>query len=152
MLSQVFTLALLAATAICSPVAQASTEPTTTAAPSSTTPATSTTSATSTRTRPTAVPRKCVLTEGPNPFIIDPFTRPDCVCKCYKSACKSLNRGGSYADYVACIETNFGPNKSPSWGTEMIAAFGACTGVSLCPGGFLVSKGLTGEQSTRCIG
>jgi len=43
----------------------------------------------------------------------------------------NIQQGGSYEDYVGCINTYFGPNKV-DFGTEMIAAYGACVGVS-CP-------------------
>ncbi|KAK0617356.1 hypothetical protein B0T14DRAFT_568865 [Immersiella caudata] len=125
MLSRLFTLALLATTAACNPIAQAP-EPTSTVLPTSATA----TKTTSTRTRPEST-RVCVLTDGPNPVIIEKFARPDCVCRCYREACESLNAKGSREDFLACINKHFGPNPV-NFGTEMIAAYGACVGGTRC--------------------
>jgi hypothetical protein len=40
-----------------------------------------------------------------------------------------VQQKGSYEDYEKCIIKYFGPNPV-DFGTEMIAAFGGCTGVS----------------------
>ncbi|KAK0641154.1 hypothetical protein B0T16DRAFT_209800 [Cercophora newfieldiana] len=133
MLSRILTLALLVATAVTSPVAQAlSEEPSTTPLPTSTiATSTSSTKTSSTRTRPTST-RTCVLSEDPK-IVIEQFTRPNCVCDCYKQACQSVNRGGSHEDYLACLNRHFGPNPV-DFGTEMIAAYGGCVGGTRCIG------------------
>ncbi|KAI5867631.1 hypothetical protein GGS23DRAFT_186913 [Durotheca rogersii] len=47
----------------------------------------------------------CVLIEGDNPYILDPFNRPQCACDCIKVACQQADP----AQTDLCLRTPF-PN------------------------------------------
>ena len=48
------------------------------------------TTATSTPVESRAASGVCVLIEGPNGYVIDPYNRPACTCECQKSACRAV--------------------------------------------------------------
>lgn len=33
----------------------------------------------------------CVLIDGNDPYVLDPFDRPQCACDCIKEACKQVS-------------------------------------------------------------
>ncbi|KAI1140787.1 hypothetical protein F5Y05DRAFT_286897 [Hypoxylon sp. FL0543] len=33
----------------------------------------------------------CVLIDGDNPYVLDPFNRPQCACDCIKEACAQVS-------------------------------------------------------------
>ncbi|KAK4184268.1 hypothetical protein QBC35DRAFT_60913 [Podospora australis] len=81
---------------------------------------------------PALLPRAvCVLAEGENGYTIDPFTRPPCVCKCLKSSCEEVTNNDE--DYLLCVKTPW-PSDANPWSSQLIVAFGRCTGAIRCIG------------------
>lgn len=98
----------------------------------------------------------CVLAEGENGYTIDPFTRPPCVCACLKIACDGVTN--SDEDYLLCVKTPWPSSENP-WSSQLITAFGACTGVSkptalMIPPSRLrmLTRVIVLLQSRHCIG
>ncbi|KAI1479812.1 hypothetical protein F4774DRAFT_381234 [Daldinia eschscholtzii] len=84
----------------------------------------------------TAVPRDgrppnvCVLIDGDDPYILDPFNRPQCACNCIKQACKQPDP----AQTELCLRTPW-PSPNNTAFPDTLVRYAACVGGTHCVGG-----------------
>ncbi|KAI8963996.1 hypothetical protein F5Y11DRAFT_317503 [Daldinia sp. FL1419] len=71
----------------------------------------------------------CVLIDGDDPYILDPFNRPQCACNCIKQACKQPDP----AQTELCLRTPW-PSPNNTAFPDTLVRYGACVGSTHCVG------------------
>ncbi|KAI1408528.1 hypothetical protein F5Y13DRAFT_107420 [Hypoxylon sp. FL1857] len=71
----------------------------------------------------------CVLIDGPDPYILDPFNRPQCACNCIKQACAQPDP----AQTDLCLRSSwpYGNSTFP----DTLIRYSTCVGSTHCVGG-----------------
>ncbi|KAI1392343.1 uncharacterized protein F4822DRAFT_425553 [Hypoxylon trugodes] len=72
----------------------------------------------------------CVLIGGDDPYIIDPFNRPQCACKCIIQSCQQPDP----AQTEECLRTPWPYANGTTPFPDTIARYGACVGSTHCVG------------------
>ncbi|KAL7621154.1 hypothetical protein AAE478_008471 [Parahypoxylon ruwenzoriense] len=75
-------------------------------------------------TLPRAANNVCVLIDGDDPYILDPFDRPQCACDCIKVACQQPDP----AQTDLCLRTPFPNSQFP----DTLLRYSVCTGSTHC--------------------
>ncbi|KAI1466552.1 uncharacterized protein F4812DRAFT_83304 [Daldinia caldariorum] len=70
----------------------------------------------------------CVLIDGDDPYILDPFNRPPCACNCIKQACKQSDP----AQTELCLRTPWPPSNAAF--PDTLVRYAACVGGTHCVG------------------
>ncbi|KAI0883670.1 uncharacterized protein GGS22DRAFT_24263 [Annulohypoxylon maeteangense] len=73
----------------------------------------------------------CVLIEGDDGYVIDPFNRPQCACKCIKQACVQPDP----ADTDLCLRTPWPDANGGTPFPDTLVRYAACVGGTHCVGG-----------------
>ncbi|KAI0897378.1 hypothetical protein F4806DRAFT_461924 [Annulohypoxylon nitens] len=69
----------------------------------------------------------CVLIDGDDPYVIDPFNRPQCACKCIKQACTQSDP----AQTELCLRTPW-PSANNTAFPDTLVRYAACIGSTHC--------------------
>ncbi|KAI2637672.1 hypothetical protein GGS26DRAFT_422354 [Hypomontagnella submonticulosa] len=78
-----------------------------------------------------AVNNTCVLIDGDDPYILDPFNRPQCACKCIIQACQQSDP----AQTELCLRTPWPSPENSELFPDTLVRYAACVGGTHCIGG-----------------
>ncbi|KAI2617136.1 hypothetical protein GGR54DRAFT_214976 [Hypoxylon sp. NC1633] len=82
-------------------------------------------------TRIRATNNVCVLIDGDNPYVLDPFNRPQCACNCIKQACQQPDP----AQTDLCLRTPWPSPNNTAWFPDTLTRYATCVGSTHCVGG-----------------
>ncbi|KAI1104529.1 hypothetical protein F4804DRAFT_184101 [Jackrogersella minutella] len=69
----------------------------------------------------------CVLIAGDNPYVIDPFNRPQCACNCIKQACTQSDP----AQTDLCLRSSW-PSANNTAFPDTLVRYATCVGSTHC--------------------
>ncbi|KAI1379732.1 hypothetical protein F4677DRAFT_407462 [Hypoxylon crocopeplum] len=72
----------------------------------------------------------CVLIDGPDPYILDPFNRPQCACKCIIQACQQPDP----AQTDLCLRTPWPSPNNTALFPNTLVRYATCVGSTHCVG------------------
>ncbi|KAI6089261.1 hypothetical protein F4821DRAFT_231485 [Hypoxylon rubiginosum] len=77
-----------------------------------------------------AADNTCVLIDGDDPYVLDPFNRPQCACKCIKLACEQ----STPEQTELCLRTSWPYTNGTTLFPDTLGRYATCVGGTHCVG------------------